>query len=55
MAQTVMSRLLNAAPLANMPWEERPAGSSAAVWRSRRNPIIPHDLIDFVKAHPLSS
>ncbi len=32
-------------PLPNIPWEDRPAGSSAVVWRSARNPIIPHDLI----------
>lgn len=32
-------------PLPNIPWEDRPAGSSAAIWRSQRNPIIPHDLI----------
>jgi beta-1,4-mannooligosaccharide/beta-1,4-mannosyl-N-acetylglucosamine phosphorylase len=28
---------------APIPWEDRPAGSSAAVWRSSRNPIIPRD------------
>ncbi len=28
-----------------IPWEERPAGSSAVVWRSARNPIIPRDLL----------
>lgn len=26
--------------LANLPWEEKPAGSEEIVWRSRRNPII---------------
>jgi beta-1,4-mannooligosaccharide/beta-1,4-mannosyl-N-acetylglucosamine phosphorylase len=31
--------------LAQIPWEERPAGSSAVVWRYSGNPIIPHDLI----------
>lgn len=31
--------------LPRIPWEDRPAGSSAVVWRSARNPIIPHDLI----------
>lgn len=31
--------------LPNMPWEERPSGSNAVIWRSQRNPIIPHDLI----------
>ncbi|MFW6183587.1 MAG: glycoside hydrolase family 130 protein [Chloroflexota bacterium] len=29
----------------NMPWEERPAGSSDVVWRYSGNPIIPRDLI----------
>ena len=28
-----------------IPWEERPACSSAVVWRSSRNPIIPRDLL----------
>ena len=32
-------------PLPNIPWEERPPGSSDVVWRSGRNPIIPRDLI----------
>jgi len=31
--------------LGNMPWEERPAGCSDAVWRYSKNPIIPGDLI----------
>ena len=30
---------------APVPWEERPAGSSAVVWRSGRNPIIARDQI----------
>ena len=30
---------------APIPWEERPANSSAIVWRSSRNPIIPRDLL----------
>lgn len=29
----------------NIPWEERPLGSHDTVWRSQRNPIIPHNLI----------
>jgi beta-1,4-mannooligosaccharide/beta-1,4-mannosyl-N-acetylglucosamine phosphorylase len=28
-----------------MPWEEKPAGCRDVVWRSKRNPIIPRDLI----------
>ncbi len=31
--------------LPNIPWEDRPSGSAAALWRSGRNPIIPRDLI----------
>ena len=31
--------------LPHMPWEERPANIEGVVWRSARNPIIPHDLI----------
>ena len=32
--------------LPNIPWEDRPAGSRAVVWRSSRNPIIRRDLIE---------
>lgn len=28
-----------------IPWEDRPVGSSAVVWRSSHNPIIPRDLL----------
>lgn len=35
----------SSAALPNIPWEERPEGSSEVMWRSSRNPIIPHDLI----------
>jgi beta-1,4-mannooligosaccharide/beta-1,4-mannosyl-N-acetylglucosamine phosphorylase len=31
--------------LANLPWEDRPAGSADVVWRYSANPIIPRDLI----------
>jgi beta-1,4-mannooligosaccharide/beta-1,4-mannosyl-N-acetylglucosamine phosphorylase len=31
--------------LPNVPWEEKPQDSSDVVWRSSRNPIIPHDLL----------
>lgn len=37
--------ILNAAPLPNIPWEERPRAHPDVVWRSQRNPIIPHNLI----------
>jgi len=29
----------------NLPWEERPPGSSAVLWRYSQNPVIPRDLI----------
>ncbi len=32
--------------LPSIPWEPRPAGSRATIWRSSRNPIIPRDLIE---------
>ena len=35
----------NADALPNMPWEERPAGSHAPMWRYSQNPIIPRDLL----------
>lgn len=31
--------------ISNLPWEERPAESRGVVWRSKRNPVIPRDLI----------
>ena len=37
--------ILNQAQIANLPWEDRPAGSSEAIWRYSRNPVIPRDLI----------
>lgn len=42
---TQPSVILNSAPLPHIPWEDRPQGSGAVVWRSQRNPIIPHDLL----------
>lgn len=35
----------NVTSVPNLPWEERPEGSSDVVWRSARNPIIPRNLI----------
>jgi len=32
-------------PLPNIPWEDKPAGTRGVVWRSKRNPIIPRDLL----------
>jgi beta-1,4-mannooligosaccharide/beta-1,4-mannosyl-N-acetylglucosamine phosphorylase len=37
--------LIKGSPLSNIPWEGRPSGSDAVIWRSQRNPIIPADLI----------
>jgi beta-1,4-mannooligosaccharide/beta-1,4-mannosyl-N-acetylglucosamine phosphorylase len=37
--------ILNQAQIANLPWEDRPAGSSEAIWRYSKNPVIPRDLI----------
>lgn len=31
--------------LPNIPWEDRPARHNDVLWRSKHNPIIPHDLI----------
>ena len=31
--------------LPNMPWEERPEGCHNVMWRSKKNPIIPRDLL----------
>ncbi len=31
--------------LPNIPWEDRPTGSSDVLWRYSANPIIPRDLI----------
>ena len=33
------------APLPNIPWEDRPAGSFDVVWRYSGNPVIPRNLI----------
>jgi beta-1,4-mannooligosaccharide/beta-1,4-mannosyl-N-acetylglucosamine phosphorylase len=38
-------RLLAGNDLPDIPWEDRPEDSGEIVWRSSRNPIIPHDLI----------
>lgn len=32
-------------PLPEMPWEERPAGSGAVMWRYSVNPVIPRNLL----------
>ena len=37
-----MTKLLSP-PLSNIPWQDRPAGSSAPLWRYSKNPIIQRD------------
>ncbi len=32
---------IHAEPLPNIPWEDRPSGSTDTMWRSARNPVIP--------------
>lgn len=39
------TRLVRGESLPNIPWEDRPAGSSEVVWRYSANPIIPHNAI----------
>ncbi len=36
---------IEAPPVPNLPWEERPAGSQDVVWRYSKNPVIPRNLI----------
>ncbi len=38
-------QIVNAQPLPDMPWEDRPAGCRDVAWRYSGNPIIPRDLI----------
>jgi beta-1,4-mannooligosaccharide/beta-1,4-mannosyl-N-acetylglucosamine phosphorylase len=38
-------QLVNAAPIPNLPWEERPAGIDEVVWRYSKNPVIPRNPI----------
>ena len=37
--------IIQGTPLPNLPWEERPAGSKAPLWRYSANPVIPRDLL----------
>lgn len=39
------SKIIGGHALPNIPWEDRPQGSSEVVWRCSRNPIIPRNLI----------
>jgi len=45
MTENSPSIIVSGTSLTNIPWEDREPGSTAVVWRSQRNPIIPHDLI----------
>ena len=45
MAELNPSKILIGSALPNIPWQERPAGSSDVVWRYDQNPIIPPNLI----------
>ena len=40
-----MTKTIIGDALPNIPWEDRPAGSDAVVWRYSQNPIIPRDAI----------
>ncbi|MDR1913858.1 MAG: glycoside hydrolase family 130 protein [Clostridiales bacterium] len=40
-----MAKILNGASLPNIPWQDKPAGCAAPIWRYDKNPIIPRDLI----------
>jgi beta-1,4-mannooligosaccharide/beta-1,4-mannosyl-N-acetylglucosamine phosphorylase len=40
-----MARTIAGPDLPNIPWQDRPEGSSDVVWRYDRNPVIPRDLI----------
>ena len=37
--------IIKGAPLPNLPWEDRPAGCNAPLWRYSQNPVIPRDLL----------
>ncbi len=38
-------QILGQGRIDNLPWEDRPAGSTEPVWRYSKNPVIPRDLI----------
>ena len=38
-------QILGQGKIENLPWEDRPAGSTEPVWRYSKNPVIPRDLI----------
>jgi beta-1,4-mannooligosaccharide/beta-1,4-mannosyl-N-acetylglucosamine phosphorylase len=37
--------IANGLSIPNLPWEDRPAGSSDVIWRYSRNPVIPRNLL----------
>lgn len=43
--ENAISTTIIGAALPNIPWEDRPAGSSAVMWRYSQNPVIPRDLL----------
>lgn len=45
MTSTLSASSAPGQPGPSLPWEDRPAGSDALVWRDSRNPIIPRDLL----------
>ena len=45
MTSALSSSTILGAPLPNIPWEGRPAGSNAVIWRYSGNPVIPRDLL----------
>ncbi len=45
MTSALSSSTILGAPLPNIPWEDRPAGSDAVIWRYSGNPVIPRDLL----------
>ena len=44
-ALNTMNITIQGQPLPNMPWEERPAGCEAPLWRYSKNPVIRRDLL----------
>ena len=38
--------IIEGKPLPNMPWEDRPQGCKAPLWRYSANPVIPRDLLE---------
>ena len=45
MKSTNKKQTIKGEPLPNIPWEEKPKNCKDVVWRSKRNPVIPRNLI----------